>query len=153
MFRGLIIPAVAVLMVSAAWAQSSSLDTVTPDSVSPNTATTAPAIIIVTSQRSDQWLASKFAGTDVLGSDNRKIGTVDDILFDRAGKVQAYVIGFGGLFGISGKAVAFAPSSFKFVRDSRDNADKLKIALTGQELRASANFKPYGSPETVGAGK
>ena len=44
----------------------------------------------VSSQKPDQWLASKFKGTDVVGSDNEKIGDVSDILFDKSGKIDAY---------------------------------------------------------------
>src|ERR1051326_6546835 len=37
----------------------------------------------INSQRQDQYLASKFKGTDVIGADNKKIGDVSDILFDK----------------------------------------------------------------------
>ena len=43
----------------------------------------------VTQQTADQWLASKFKGTDVIGNNNEKIGDVNDILFDRNGKPVA----------------------------------------------------------------
>ena len=46
----------------------------------------------INSQQSDQFLASKFKGTDVLGTDNEKIGDVSDILFDKNGKIDAYVV-------------------------------------------------------------
>ena len=52
------------------------------------------------SERSDQFLASKFKGTDVIGSDEQKIGDVSDILFDKDGKIEAYVMGIGGFLGI-----------------------------------------------------
>ena len=44
------------------------------------------------SQKPDQWLASNFKGTDVLGPDDKKIGDVTDILFDKNGKIEAYVV-------------------------------------------------------------
>ena len=62
----------------------------------------------VTQQATDQWLASKFKGTDVIGSNNEKIGDVNDILFDRNGRIVAYVIGVGGFLGIGAKDVALA---------------------------------------------
>ena len=43
----------------------------------------------INSQKPDQWLASKFKGTDVVGPDNEKIGDVSDILFDKTGKIEA----------------------------------------------------------------
>ena len=67
----------------------------------------------VTEQATDQWLASKFKGTDVIGSNNEKIGDVSDILFDTDGRILAYVIGVGGFLGIGAKDVALAPASFQ----------------------------------------
>ena len=48
----------------------------------------------------------------MLGSDNQKIGDVSDILFDKSGKVEAFVISVGGFLGVGAKEVACAPSSF-----------------------------------------
>jgi uncharacterized protein YrrD len=47
----------------------------------------------------------KFKGTDVVGSDNEKIGDVSDILFDKSGKVEAFVISVGGVLGVGAKEV------------------------------------------------
>ncbi len=69
----------------------------------------------INSQRQDQFLASKFKGTDVIGSDDKKIGDVSDILFDKDGKIEAYVVGVGGFLGIGAKDVALAPSAFQIV--------------------------------------
>src|SRR5437763_1423560 len=46
----------------------------------------------VTKQSPDQFLASKFKGTDVIGTDDKKIGDVSDILFDKDKKVLAYLV-------------------------------------------------------------
>src|SRR5437879_5151386 len=62
------------------------------DSSSQSSTSGAGSANVITRQSSDQLLASKFKGTDVLGSDNQKIGDVSDILFDKSGKVDAYVI-------------------------------------------------------------
>ena len=64
----------------------------------------------VTLQSADQWLATKFKGTDVIGSNNEKIGDVNDILIDQNGRIVAYVVGVGGFLGIGQKDVALAPS-------------------------------------------
>ena len=79
----------------------------------------------INSQRPDQFLASKFKGTDVIGADNEKIGDVSDILFDKSGKIDAYVVGVGGFLGIGSKDVALSPSSFQVVPGdkSKNEAD------------------------------
>lgn len=98
----------------------------------------------VTQQTSDQWLATKFKGTDVIGSNNEKIGDVNDILFDRNGKVMAYVIGVGGFLGIGQKDVALAPAAFQVDASDRDEI-KLKLAMTRDELKNAPEFKPAAS--------
>jgi len=109
----------------------------------------------VSSQKPDQWLASKFKGTDVIGSDNEKIGDVSDILFDKSGKVEAFVISVGGVLGVGAKEVALAPSSFDVVPGQNGSSDKLKLAATKDELKNAQTFARYEPPRptsTTGSG-
>ena len=109
----------------------------------------------VNSQRQDQFLASKFKGTDVIGADDKKIGDVSDILFDKGGKIEAYVVGVGGFLGIGAKDVALAPSAFQLVPGdkSKNESDKLRLTMTQEELKQAANFEPYQAPSsTTGMG-
>jgi sporulation protein YlmC with PRC-barrel domain len=109
----------------------------------------------INSQRSDQFLASKFKGTDVVGNDNEKIGDISDILFDKSGKIEAYVLGVGGFLGIGAKDVALAPTAFQVVPGdkSKNESDKLKLGMTKDELKQAATFEPYKAPSaTTGMG-
>jgi sporulation protein YlmC with PRC-barrel domain len=109
----------------------------------------------VNSQRQDQFLASKFKGTDVVGTDDKKIGDVSDILFDKDGKIEAYVVGVGGFLGIGAKDVALAPSAFQVVPGdkSKNESDKLRLSMTKDQLKEAANFEPYKAPRaTTGMG-
>ena len=109
----------------------------------------------INSQRQDQYLASKFKGTDVIGADDKKIGDVSDILFDKDGKIEAYVVGVGGFLGIGAKDVALAPSAFQVVPGdkSKNESDKLRLSMTKDELKQAANFEPYKAPSsTTGMG-
>jgi sporulation protein YlmC with PRC-barrel domain len=109
----------------------------------------------INSQRQDQFLASKFKGTDVIGADDKKIGDVSDILFDKGGKIEAYVVGVGGFLGIGAKDVALAPSAFQLVPGdkSKNESDKLRLSMTQDELKQAANFEPYKAPSsTTGMG-
>jgi sporulation protein YlmC with PRC-barrel domain len=102
----------------------------------------------VTQQATDQWLATKFKGTDVIGSNNEKIGDVNDILFDRNGRIMAYVIGVGGFLGIGSKEVALAPAAFQ-VQPATDREElKLKLAMTRDELKNAPEFKAAASRPT-----
>jgi sporulation protein YlmC with PRC-barrel domain len=168
----MITTAVSALMIGAAAAEG----TGTPSPASPPAATppaksdtmsapkstemtkpapTAGSAKFINSQSSDQFLASKFKGTDVLGSDNEKVGDVSDILFDKDGKILAYVVGVGGFLGIGSKDVALEPSAFQVVPGdkSKNESDKLKIAMSKDQLKQAANFEPYKAPTaTTGAG-
>jgi sporulation protein YlmC with PRC-barrel domain len=149
--------ALSAAVATGAWAQSSS-----PMDSKPERATQAqPAMKdsgkmnFVSSQKPDQWLATKFKGTDVLGSDNEKIGDVSDILFDKTGKVDAFIISVGGFLGVGSKEVALAPSSFDVVPGQNGSSDKLKIAATKDQLKDAQNFARYEPPRptaTTGSG-
>jgi sporulation protein YlmC with PRC-barrel domain len=106
----------------------------------------------VMSQKPDQWLASSFKGTDVVGADNKKIGDVTDILFDKTGRIEAYVVSVGGFLGMGSKDVALAPNSFDVVPGSNGSADKLKLSITQDQLKQAQNFKPYQKPRPVTTG-
>src|ERR671932_218576 len=49
---------------------------------------------------------SKLIGTEVIGQDHVRIGSIDDLLVDRDGRIRAVVIGVGGLLGIGEKNIA-----------------------------------------------
>jgi len=140
---------IGALMVSGALAQS--LTPLSSSSSSPPAAAdkTGGKADFVSSQKPDQWLASKFKGTHVMGSDNKKIGDVSDILFDKSGKIEAFVVSVGGFLGMGAKEVALAPSSFEVVP-----GHKLKISMSQDELKQAQNFARYEPPRpsTTGSG-
>jgi hypothetical protein len=68
---------------------------------------------------------TKFRGSDVLGPDNARIGSVNDLLFDGTGKIIGMVIGVGGFLGIGTKNVAIDMSAFNAVPvDTSSNGNK-----------------------------
>src|SRR6266511_3020097 len=80
--------AVSALMVSGALAQASPPAMDPPKAAAPK-ADAAPvdAAKFISSQSTDQWVFSRFKGTDVLGPDNASVGNVNDMLFDKNGKI------------------------------------------------------------------
>jgi hypothetical protein len=104
---------------------------------------------VVTEQKADQLLASKLKGTNVVGSGDEKVGDVSDILFDKEGKILAYVVGVGGFLGIGAKDVALSPASFQVMPASERESMKLKISMSKDELKNAAEFKPYKEPATT----
>src|SRR6201987_1897371 len=101
--------AVSALMVSGALAQAdmSRQPAAKTDAAPHDTTEVIPA------QGTDQWVFSKFKGTDVLGPDNAHIGNVSDMLFDKNGKILGLIVGVGGFLGIGEKSVAIDMSAFQ----------------------------------------
>jgi sporulation protein YlmC with PRC-barrel domain len=100
----------------------------------------------ITAQKPDEWLATRLRGTSVLGSDGVKIGSVDDILIDRSGSINALVIGVGGFLGIGAKDVAIPFKQFQVVAGTEGKADVLTLSMTKDQLTDAEDFKPYEPP-------
>jgi hypothetical protein len=144
------VAAVSGLALTSAMAQTSSPPAATPSvSPAPTASTAAGKANFVTKQTSDQWLASKFKGTDVIGADEKKIGDVSDILFDKDKKILAYIVGVGGFLGIGAKDVALDPASFQTVPGKDASDFKLRLSMTKDELKAAPTFEPYTPPRPV----
>ena len=142
----MITTAAAALLTGSAFAQSPPASSPAP------TARVEASGKFVTEQTPDQWLATKFKGTDVMGTNNEKIGDVSDLLFDKDGKILAYVVGVGGFLGIGSKDVALAPASFKILPPTDKENMKLQLSMTKDELKAAPDFKPYNPPRTAAGG-
>jgi putative membrane protein len=67
-----------------------------------------------TREAPDQWRASKLAGVAIYGPDNKKVGTITDVLVDKDGKAASVIIGVGGFLGIGEKDVSVAFDQVKF---------------------------------------
>jgi hypothetical protein len=156
--RIMAVAAVSGLALTSAMAQSTAPST-PPAAPSVSTAPAAPApsaaanpagkATFVNKQTTDQWLASKFKGTDVIGADDAKIGDVSDVLFDKNNQILAYIVGVGGFLGIGAKDVAIAPASFQTVPGKDASDVKLRLSMTKDELKAAPAFEPYQPPRPV----
>src|SRR5262245_16728881 len=170
MLRTLMISAAAsALMVSGALAQANM-----PQQPAAKT-DAAPAVPhdtakFIAAQGTDQWVFSKFKGTD--DPDNAHIGNVSDMLFDKNGKIFGLIVGVGGFLGIGEKSVAIDMSAFQPVpadtgsstgaggntamvsRNDDPTMVKLKVSWTKEQLKNAPDFQYYKPPArtTSGAG-
>jgi hypothetical protein len=168
----LITTAVSGVIISGAIAQSQTPTAPAPkdQSAAPKEQSTAKESTFaseakfIPSQGADQWVFTKFRGTDVLGPENASIGSVNDLLFDGTGKIIGVVIGVGGFLGIGTKNIAIDMSAFNAVpadSGSKDNAPtgnandptnvKLKVAWTKDQLKDAPDFQYYKPPARTGA--
>jgi sporulation protein YlmC with PRC-barrel domain len=146
--------AVSALMVTGALAQGAP-----PAASPPAKAENAPmdSAKFIQAQSADQWVFSKFKGTDVIGPDNAHIGDVNDMLFDKNGKILGLIVGVGGFLGIGEKNVAIDMSAFQPVpadtgSSSAGSANndptniKLKVSWTKDQLKSAPDFQYYKPP-------
>jgi hypothetical protein len=104
----------------------------------------------IDAQTADQWLASKLIGLSVTGNTNEKIGSINDLLLDKEGKVLAAVIGVGGFLGIGEKNVAVDFKSAKLMRNA--DGDKVVLQISKAELEKAPDFKAYQPPRPAAPG-
>jgi hypothetical protein len=117
----------------------------------------------VASQSTDQLVFSKFKGTDVVGPNDESIGGVNDLLFDKSGKILGVVVGVGGFLGIGQKSVAMDMGAFQIVpagsggatpngRSDDPTSIKLKVAWTKDQVQQAPDFQYYKPPADTTAG-
>jgi sporulation protein YlmC with PRC-barrel domain len=96
------------MLASAAFAQS------------PAATTTTPAAAPVTASDSSyngNWRTSKVVGLSVYNEANESLGSINDLLTDKAGNIKAVVIGVGGFLGVGEQLVAVPYDKIKFVNE------------------------------------
>jgi sporulation protein YlmC with PRC-barrel domain len=82
-----------------------------------------------------QMRASKVIGANVYDRQNQKLGSVQDLILDKDGRVAAVVVSVGSVVGIGGKNVAVRMSDIK-----TDN-NRLTLDRTKQQLEQAANYR------------
>jgi sporulation protein YlmC with PRC-barrel domain len=93
------------LLASVAFAQT---PTTTTDRATP-----AP-VAASDSSHQGQWRASKLVGLSVYNESNESLGSINDLLTDASGNIQAVVIGVGGFLGVGEHLVAVPYDKIKF---------------------------------------
>ena len=95
----------------------------------------------VTVQPEGQWLASRFIGQAVSNQAGENIGDINDVLFDKTGRMSTAVIGVGGFLGMGEKNVAILFSSLSFTADATGKR-VVTISLSKERLLAAPSFQP-----------
>jgi hypothetical protein len=153
---------VRTLLLTAAFGGLLISDTLSQSTIGGGAADTAK---FMASQSADQLVFSKFKGTDVVGPNDESIGGVNDLLFDKSGKVLGVVVGVGGFLGIGQKNVAMDMGAFQIVpagsgaptaaanRRSDDPTNiKLKVAWTKDQVQQAPDFQYYKPPADTASG-
>lgn len=90
----------------------------TAQTATPMSATTPSAAgPFVAEQGIGEFRASKFVGLSVYGSDNQRVGDINEVMLDGSGAAKSVVIGVGGFLGIGEKSVAVPWSAVTWVNN------------------------------------
>lgn len=132
----------------------------------PSSAGSPPAM---TGQASGQFLTqmqpntmrgSKLMGVDVYGSDNQKIGDIDEVLVDKQGKIQAVVVGVGGFLGIGQKDIAVRYDQVQWMSSQEVQAASPQTSgttttggVTSPSAPAGAGTNPPATTGSTGAAR
>jgi len=127
------------LLASVAFAQSPS----TPSESTKMAPAAASDSSTSPSSFTGNWRASKVVGLSVYNDKNESVGSINDLLTDKNGKIVAVVIGVGGFLGVGEHLVAIPFEKVKFVNEP--------VAYTSASTSpANAPARP-GSTTTTGA--
>jgi hypothetical protein len=137
-----IFSSVAILSMMLAWPVGAQT-TPSPTPASPPTAQTSPSGSQLQwySHQADEMRASKLIGATVRNDANESIGSINELILGKDGKVAAVVIGVGGFLGIGEREVALDFNSLKFERDTgamaRADSVVVRVNATKDALKAA----------------
>lgn len=81
--------------------------------------------------------ARELIGADIKNADNRKVGEVQAVQLDAAGKVRNLIVGVGGFMGLGERAVSLDTSSVTVA----EGGDALRTTLTEEQLKAMPEYQ------------
>ncbi|MGY4480065.1 PRC-barrel domain-containing protein [Bradyrhizobium sp. USDA 3364] len=87
----------------------------------------------------ESWTISNYYKQNVYDPKESKIGTIDDVLVDKSGKVTGLVVGVGGFLGAGEKDVIVPYTAVK--SQKKDDKWWLTLDETKDSLKAAPGFK------------
>jgi sporulation protein YlmC with PRC-barrel domain len=96
------------------------------------------ATAFVTTQGVEEWRANNYIGKPVVNASGEKIGDVNDLIFDRAGKISTVVVGIGGFLGMGEKNVGMGYETLTYT--DKDGQRVIMVPLTKEALLAAPDY-------------
>jgi sporulation protein YlmC with PRC-barrel domain len=103
--------------------------------------TPPPADAMMSTQGATDMRADKLIGTSVYNTEGQSVGSVQDIVFDKDGKIVGVVLKVGGILGIGGKSVGIKWTEVQVT----PKADAVKVNYTEDQLKVAPDFKTQES--------
>jgi sporulation protein YlmC with PRC-barrel domain len=95
----------------------------------------------ITVQPDGRWLASLFIGQPVRNDAGENLGSINDLLFDKTGRIDGVVIGVGGFLGIGEKNIAMPYSALSITADNKGQR-VVRVSVSKDQLKAAPDFRP-----------
>jgi sporulation protein YlmC with PRC-barrel domain len=92
-----------------------------------------------TEQAEDEWRIANYVGKPIVNATGEKIGDINDVLFDRTGKITTVVIGVGGFLGLGEKKVALPFEAITYSEE--DGKRQIMVPLTKEALQSAPDFR------------
>lgn len=97
-----------------------------------------PATAFVTTQSTGEWRANNYIGQPVVNASGEKIGDVNDLVFDKSGKISTVVVGIGGFLGMGEKNVGMGYETLTYT--DKDGQRTIMVPLTKEALLAAPGY-------------
>jgi sporulation protein YlmC with PRC-barrel domain len=111
-------------------------------------ATPPPADAIITAESATDMRADKLIGTSVYNTQGEEVGSVQDIVFDKDGKIVGVVLKVGGLLGIGGKSVGIKWDEVQI----SPTEELVTISYNKDQLEVAPDFKTQDAMKTESSG-
>ena len=139
----------AALLTTALFTCTASAQTTTNKTAAADSAADRAA----SSHKEGEWRASKLVGVNVYNDANEKIGDINDVILDKAGKVENVVLGVGGFLGMGEHYVAVAYDKLKWSNEPPRATTASATTSTANRpvTNADSGARTDGAARTTGA--
>jgi sporulation protein YlmC with PRC-barrel domain len=97
-------------------------------------------VSFVTQQAANEWLARVFIGQPVQNAAGETVGDINDLVFDRKGRINSVILGVGGFLSMGEKSVGVPFSALTF-SVGKNGERVIVVALSKEALVKAPEFK------------
>ncbi|WNL38034.1 PRC-barrel domain-containing protein [Halomonas sp. PAMB 3232] len=139
----------------AAGANAQSDNAAEPNAQSDNSATMQHSndmdATYLTSAPQNSFHADALTGNAVLSAveEDEEIGTINDLIIDMDGQIQAVVVGVGGFLGMGEKDVAIEWDSLDLTMDEDNDDYVIRVNATQEALEEAEGYERDGNTEEM----
>lgn len=107
-----------------------------------NTATSTAEATYMTSAPAGTFFADSLTGNDVQSTveDDENIGTINDLIINEDGQIEAVIVGVGGFLGMGEKDVAIEWDSLELTQNADNDEYEIRVNASQEALEEAEEF-------------